>query len=54
MRDWLSRFDVGPLLIQPGLPWENGSVESFNGKLCDELLDREIFHTLKEAQVLIQ
>ena len=50
----MSRFDVGPLLIQPGLPWEHGSVESSNGKLCDELLDREIFHTLKEAQVLIQ
>ncbi len=41
------------LYIAPGSPWENGYVESFNGKLRDELLDREIFYTLQEAQVLI-
>ena len=40
------------LYIEPGSPWENGYVESFNGKLRDELLDREIFYTLREAQVL--
>ena len=40
------------LYIAPGSPWENGYVESFNGKLRDELLDREIFYTLREAQVL--
>ena len=40
------------LYIEPGSPWENGYVESFNGMLRDELLDREIFHTLREAQVL--
>ncbi len=34
-------------------PWENGYVESFNGKLRDELLDREIFYTLTEAKILI-
>ncbi len=37
------------LYIEPGSPWENGYVESFNGKLRDELLDREIFYTLQEV-----
>ena len=41
------------LFIEPGSPWENGYVESFNGKLRDELLDREIFYTVTEAQILI-
>ena len=53
VRDWLGRLGVGTLLIEPGSPWENGYVESFNGKLRDELLDREIFYTLKEARILI-
>ena len=42
------------LFIEPGSPWENGYIESFNGKLRDELLDREIFDTLLEAKVLIE
>ena len=42
------------LYIEPGSPWENGYVESFNGKLRDELLDREIFYTLQEVQVLTE
>ena len=42
------------LFIEPGSPWENGCVESFNGKLRDELLNGEIFYTLKEAQSLVQ
>lgn len=42
------------LFIEPGSPWENGYVESFNGKLRDELLDGEIFYTLREAKVLIE
>ncbi len=41
------------LFIEPGSPWENGYIESFNGKLRDELLDGEIFDTLREAQVLV-
>jgi len=45
---------VQTLFIAPGSPWENGYVESFNGKLRDELLNREIFYTLREAQVLIE
>ncbi len=40
--------------MAPGSPWENGYVESFNGKLKDELIDREIFYSLKEAQVLVE
>jgi transposase InsO family protein len=40
--------------IEPGSPWENGLRESLNGKLRDELLDREVFHSLREAQVLIE
>ena len=50
----LERLGVKTLLIEPGSPWENGYVESFNGKLRDELLDREIFTTLEEASVLIE
>jgi putative transposase len=42
------------LFIEPGSPWENGYIESFNGKLRDELLNREVFETLLEAQVLIE
>ena len=54
VRDWLNRLGVKTLFIQPGSPWENGYNESFNGKLRDELLNTEIFHTLKEAKVLIE
>lgn len=54
VRDWLASMTVRPLFIEPGSPWENGYIESFNGKLRDELLDREIFYNLREAQVLIE
>jgi transposase InsO family protein len=54
VREWLGRLGVETLFIEPASPWENGYVESFNGKLRDELLDREIFYTLQEAQVLIE
>jgi putative transposase len=54
VRKWLSRLGVKTLFIEPGSPWENGYIESFNGKLRDELLDREIFTTLEEARVLIE
>ncbi|MFC2106624.1 IS3 family transposase, partial [Candidatus Bipolaricaulota bacterium] len=54
VREWLHRLDIGPLFIEPGSPWENGYCESFNGKLRDELLNREIFYTLEEARVLIE
>ena len=54
MREWLERVGVKTLSIEPGSPWENGYVESFNGKLRDELLAREVFDTLLEAKVLIE
>lgn len=54
VRNWLERVDVKTLFIEPGSPWENGYVESFNGKLRDELLNGEIFDTLEEAKVLIE
>jgi putative transposase len=54
VRIWLNRLGVKTLFIEPGSPWENGYIESFNGKLRDELLDQEIFTTLEEAKVLIE
>jgi len=54
VREWLEKVGVKTLFIEPGSPWENGYVESFNGKLRDELLDREIFYSLNEAKVLIR
>jgi transposase InsO family protein len=53
VRKWLCRMGVKTLFIEPGSPWENGYIESFNGKLRDELLDREIFTTLTEARLLL-
>ena len=54
VRLWLEALDVETLFIEPGSPWENGSVESVNGKLRDALLDREIFFRLAEAKILIE
>ncbi len=54
VRQWLTITGVKTLFIEPGSPWENGYNESFNGKLRDELLNGEIFYTLKEAQILIE
>ena len=54
VRQWLPKMGVQTLFIEKGSPWENGYIESFNGKMRDELLDREIFYTLKEAKVLIE
>ena len=54
LRRWLARLGTQTLYITPGSPWENGYCESFNGKLRDELLNGEIFYTLREAQVLIE
>jgi len=51
---WLPKLRVKTLYITPGSPWENGYNESFNGRLRDELLNGEIFYTLKEAQVIIE
>jgi transposase InsO family protein len=54
VREWLATLDVKPLFIAPGSPWENGFVESFNGKMRNELLNGEIFYSLREAQVIIE
>ena len=54
IRKWLANIGVRTLFIEPGSPWENGYIESFNGKLRDELLNREVFTTLTEAKVLIE
>jgi putative transposase len=51
---WYTLLAVAPLFIEPGNPWENGYVESFNGKFLDELLNGELFYTLHEAQVLVE
>jgi len=54
VRSWLSGLEVKPLFIEPGSPWENRYIESFNGKMRDELLNGEIFYSLKEAQIVIE
>jgi putative transposase len=54
VRTWITAVGAKTAYIAPGSPWENGYCESFNGKLRDELLDGEIFYSLKEAQILIE
>jgi len=54
VRKWLEQLGVKTLFIEPASPWENGYIESFNGKLRDELLNREVFTTLTEASVWIK
>lgn len=54
VRQWLAKVGVKTLFIEPGSPWENGYIESFHGKLRDELLNLEIFDTVLEAKVLIE
>ena len=54
VRNWLNRVGVKTLFIEPGSPWENGYVESFNGKFRDECLNGETFDTVVEAKVLIE
>jgi len=54
VRKWLAGLGVKTLFIEPGSPWENGYIESFNGKMRDELLNQEIFTTLEKAKILIE
>src|SRR5450631_1474266 len=54
VRQWLANVGAKTLYIEPGSPWENGYCESFNGKLRDELLNGEIFYSLKEGQIVIE
>ena len=53
VRDWLGGIGVKTLYIEPGSPWENGYDESFNSKLRDEILNTEIFYTLKRAYPVV-
>ena len=54
IKKWLKEKHVETLYIEPGSPWENGYVESFNGKLRDEILNRELFYSVKEAKVIVE
>ena len=54
VKGWITGVGARTAFIEPGSPWENGYVESFNGKLRDELLNAEVFNTLAEAKVLIE
>jgi transposase InsO family protein len=54
VKGWINGVGAKTAFIEPGSPWENGYVESFNGKLRDELLNMEVFNTLAEAKVLIE
>jgi putative transposase len=54
VQEWISAVGAKTAYIAPGSPWENGYVESFNARLRDELLDGEVFYTLREAQIVIE
>jgi putative transposase len=54
VQQWITAVGAKTAYIAPGSPWENGYVESFNARLRDELLDGEIFYTLREAQIIIE
>jgi putative transposase len=54
VRDWIQAVGAKTAYIEPGSPWENGYIESFNARFRDELLNREIFYSLKEAQIVIE
>ena len=53
VRDWIAAVGAKTAYIEPGSPWENGYCESFNTRFRDELLNGELFYTLREAQILI-
>ena len=54
VRDWIAAAGAKTAYIEPGSPWENGYIESFNARFRDELLNREIFYSLREAQIIIE
>ena len=54
VQDWIGAVGARTAYIAPGSPWENGFIESFNARLRDELLDGEVFYTLREAQIVIE
>ena len=54
VRKWINAVGARTAFIEPGSPWENGYCESFNGRMRDELLNGEIFYSLREAQIIIE
>jgi len=54
VQEWITAVGAKTAYIAPGSPWENGYIESFNARLRDELLNGEIFYTLKEAKIVIE
>jgi putative transposase len=54
VRDWIKAVGAKTAYIEPGSPWENGYCESFNGRMRDELLNGEIFYSLREAQIIVE
>jgi len=54
VQEWIAAVGSKTAYIAPGSPWENGFIESFNARLRDELLDGEIFYSLKEAKIVIE
>ena len=54
VRDWIKAVGAKTAYIEPGSPWESGYCESFNGRMRDELLNGEIFYSLREAQIIIE
>jgi len=54
VQEWIAAVGAKTAYVTPGSPWENGFIESFNARLRDELLDGEIFYSLKEARIVIE
>ena len=54
VQDWIKAVGAKTAYIQPGSPWENGYCEGFNARIRDELLNGEVFYSLREAQILIE
>ena len=54
VQEWIAAVGPKTAYIEPGSPWENGYIESFNARLRDELLNGEVFYTLREAQIVIE
>ena len=54
VRDWIEAVGAKTAFIEPGSPWENGYCESFNSRFRNELLNGEVFYSLREAQILIE
>jgi putative transposase len=54
VQEWIAAVDTKTAYIERGSPWENGYIESFNARLRDELLNGEIFYTLREARIVIE